>query len=228
MTRFDRRIRLLAACLSALAGYVDALAFIKLGGFFVSFMSGNSTRLGVGLARGSSHAAIAGALIGTFVMGVVVGSLVGAAAGVRRRQAVLALVSLLLAAAAALSMAGVVWAAIAAMALAMGAENAVFEENGDVRIGLTYMTGTLVKVGQRVAAAAAGGDRLSWAPYLLLWAGLVLGAVAGAATYPMLGLRSLWIAAAAAAVLAIAAAHLGPGDERWRADSVPGVDHGSE
>ena len=46
MIHFDRRIRLPAAYLSALAGYVDALAFLKLGGFFVSFISGNSTRLG--------------------------------------------------------------------------------------------------------------------------------------------------------------------------------------
>ena len=42
-------------------------------------------------------------------------------------------------------------AAIAAMALAMGAENAVFEREGEVHIGLTYMTGTLVKFGQRLA-----------------------------------------------------------------------------
>jgi uncharacterized membrane protein YoaK (UPF0700 family) len=202
MTRFDRRIRLLAACLSALAGYVDALAFLKLGGFFVSFMSGNTTRLGVGLAQWSVNAVIAGGLIATFVAGVFVGSLAGGAAGAHRRPAVLVLVSLLLAVAAALYLAGHDMSAIAAMALAMGAENAVFEENGDVRIGLTYMTGTLVKVGQRLAAAATGGDRLAWAPYLLLWAGLVLGATAGAATYPRLGLGGLWIAAVAAAVLA--------------------------
>jgi uncharacterized membrane protein YoaK (UPF0700 family) len=56
VNRYDRRIRTLAAGLSALAGYVDAIGFIKLGGFFVSFMSGNSTRLGVGLAHGSHHA----------------------------------------------------------------------------------------------------------------------------------------------------------------------------
>lgn len=41
MIRYDRRLKLMAACLSALAGYVDAIGFIKLGGFFISFMSGN-------------------------------------------------------------------------------------------------------------------------------------------------------------------------------------------
>ena len=41
----------LACALSALAGYVDGIGFIHLGGLFVSFMSGNSTRLGVSLAQ---------------------------------------------------------------------------------------------------------------------------------------------------------------------------------
>ena len=50
MTRYDSRRWFLAACLAALAGYVDAIGFLKLGGLFVSFMSGNSTRLAVGLA----------------------------------------------------------------------------------------------------------------------------------------------------------------------------------
>ena len=75
MIRYPRRIRLLAACLSALAGYVDAVGFIKLGGFFVSFMSGNSTRLGVGLAQASPQALVAAGLIACFLVGVVSGSL---------------------------------------------------------------------------------------------------------------------------------------------------------
>jgi uncharacterized membrane protein YoaK (UPF0700 family) len=214
MTRSDSRIRVLAACLSALAGYVDALAFLKLGGFFVSFMSGNSTRLGVGLAQWSSGAGVAGGLIATFIAGVFLGSLAGGAAGGHRRPVVLILVSLLLAAAATLSFIHQDTVAVAAMALAMGAENAVFEENGDIRIGLTYMTGTLVKVGQRLAVAVNGGSRFGWAPYLLLWAGLVSGAVAGAMSYPHLGMASLWIAACAAAALAAAAQALGPISER--------------
>ena len=41
----------LACALSALAGYVDGIGFIHLGGLFVSFMSGNSTRLGVMIAE---------------------------------------------------------------------------------------------------------------------------------------------------------------------------------
>jgi len=210
--RFDRKIRLLAACLSALAGFVDAIAFLNLGGFFVSFMSGNSTRLGVSLAQWSSNAGIAAALIATFVAGVFLGSIAGSRAGAYRRPAVLVMVALLLAGAAICSFARHTIFTVGGMALAMGAENAVFEENGDVRIGLTYMTGTLVKFGQRLASAAMGGDRFAWAPYLLLWVGLVCGGVAGATAYYAMNLSALWIGVVAAGILAATAAYIGPSD----------------
>jgi uncharacterized membrane protein YoaK (UPF0700 family) len=206
--RYDRRIRLLAAGLSALAGFVDAIGFLKLGGFFVSFMSGNSTRLAVAVAQGS--ALTGGGLIAIFVAGVALGSLAGRLAGAGRAPAVLCLVALLLALAAGLGSAGFAVPAITCMALAMGAENAVFEQDGEVQIGLTYMTGTLVKLGQRITAALFGGAPWAWAPYLLLWLGLVLGAVAGAAAYGRFGLGSLWFAAATAAGFTAIAARLGP------------------
>jgi uncharacterized membrane protein YoaK (UPF0700 family) len=117
---------------------------------------------------------------------------------------VLVLVAVLLAAAAALLDAAPRAAAFV-LALAMGAENAVFERDGEVQIGLTYMTGTLVKLGQRVVGAVFGGEPLAWAPYLFLWLGLVAGALAGALVLPHLGAGALWIAAAIAAVLAAAA-----------------------
>jgi uncharacterized membrane protein YoaK (UPF0700 family) len=60
----------LACALSALAGYVDAIGFLHLGGLFVSFMSGNSTRMGVSLAEGHFQAAAeALGLIVLFVLG---------------------------------------------------------------------------------------------------------------------------------------------------------------
>ncbi len=206
MKRYDKRIWALATALSALAGFVDATGFMALGGYFVSFMSGNSTRLGVDLAAGMPRAGLPAALIGGFVAGVVLGSLCGHAAGRRRRPAVLALVAVLLTLAALASALAALPIAIALMVLAMGAENAVFEQDGEIQIGLTYMTGTLVKAGQRIAAAARGGDRWAWVPYLLLWTGLLAGAVAGAASYPHFGLGGLWLAAAVAALTAIAAA----------------------
>lgn len=202
MIRSDRRVKTLAVGLSVLAGYVDAIGFITLGGYFVSFMSGNSTRLAVGLARGVPSPLTAAVLIATFVLGVMAGSVTGHIARHDRPAFVLALVSAALAGAACFGLGGLPVCAALAMAFAMGAENTVFERDGEVQIGLTYMTGTLVKLGQRLTGALLGGDRFAWVGYLFLWIGLVLGAVMGALAYPILGLQALWIASAVAAILA--------------------------
>ena len=89
------------------------------------------------------------------------------------------------------------------MVMAMAAENSVFLRNGEVAVSLTYMTGTLVKLGQSLAAAVMGGDRWGFGPYLVLWAGLTGGAVVGALTFGRLGLAALWPAAAFAFLLAV-------------------------
>ena len=89
------------------------------------------------------------------------------------------------------------------MAIAMGAINNVFERDGEVSIGVTYMTGSLVKLGQRIAKAIMGIDRTGWIPYLFLWLGFVAGVVLGAVATQRLALASLWCAALVAAVLAI-------------------------
>lgn len=203
MIRYRRRYWVLAACLSAIAGFVDAVAFIKLGGFFVSFMSGNSTRLGVGLATTPHFALIALGIIGAFVVGVMLGSVAAGKGDEKSGFRVLTLVAALLGLAAICAASGMAAPAIALMAAAMGAENSVFLRDGEVSIGLTYMTGTLVKFGQRLAGALQGGPRFAWAPYLMLWLGLIAGAFSGAASYAHFALNSLWFASFAAAALAL-------------------------
>ncbi len=206
MIKADARTRRLAVALAALGGYVDAVGFLQLGGFFLSFMSGNSTRLAVAVAGGSEDARIAGGLILAFVGGVVLGSLAGARAGPRRLGAVLAAVAGLLLLGALGGELGRLTVAMAATAAAMGCVNTAFAEDGEVRIGLTYMTGTLVKLGQHIAAALSGGPRFGWAPHLLLWAALLTGAIVGATIQARLGLAALWPATAAAALLALVTA----------------------
>ncbi|HEX4271103.1 MAG TPA: YoaK family protein [Rhizomicrobium sp.] len=202
MKRYQRRVRVLAAGLSALAGFVDATGFISLGGFFVSFMSGNTTRFAVGLARGAGAAALGAGLIVAFVLGVMAATLLRSRMEKRQAAWVLALVAALLALAATLGMQGLPTGSGIAMALAMGAENAVFEQEGEVHIGLTYMTGTLVKLGQHLTHSLCGRDGSAWRSYLLLWLGLTGGAIAGALVHPWLGLGSLWFAALTAALFA--------------------------
>ena len=206
MISLNARSQALAAILAALAGYVDASGFLASGGFFVSFMSGNSTRLGIGVAQDAAAGAVAAGLVGSFLAGVVLGAVAGDKAQERRRPVVLGLVAVLLAAAAGLGTAALVPASVAAMAMAMGVENNVFARDGQVSLGVTYMTGSLVKLGQGIAKALLGGDRFGWVPYLVLWLGFVLGVMGGAVAFRHIGLTGLWGASALAAALALASA----------------------
>ncbi|RVQ69719.1 DUF1275 domain-containing protein [Croceicoccus ponticola] len=204
-------VGILAVLLAGLAGYVDAVGFIASGGYFVSFMSGNSTRLGVGLGSGTEAAAIAAMLIAAFLAGTVAATLLRRKVPVRAREsAVLAYVTVLLATAAMVSSGHAMFALIP-IAAAMGGMNLAFEVDGDVRVGLTYMTGTLVKLGMRIADAMIGGPPLGWMPYLLLWAGLVTGGVTGAFAQLAFGVLSLWLAAAFALAVTVAVTM-----SRWR------------
>ena len=195
----SRRNVALACALSALAGYVDGIGFLHLGGLFVSFMSGNSTRMGVSLAEGHWwSAAEALGLIALFVTGAAAGSLIVLGRGANRQPFVLLAEAGLLALAALYYQIGLPNAAVGAIVLAMGLENAVFQIHGGAGLGLTYVTGALVKVGQLVAKALTGGARWAWAPNLLLWAALVMGSVCGALAYHWINLAAIWFAAAAA------------------------------
>jgi uncharacterized membrane protein YoaK (UPF0700 family) len=163
---------------------------------FVSFMSGNSTRLGVSLAGGHwSNAGEAVGLIALFVVGAALGSLIVATRSAFCQCWVLLAEAVLLAASALCYTLGIPPLAIAAMVLAMGLENSVFQTEGGTGLGLTYMTGALVKVGQLAAEALTGGARWAWLPNLLLWAALVIGAVCGAAAYGWFNLAAIWFAA---------------------------------
>lgn len=202
MHRYARSHIVLAIGASALAGYVDAIGFLSLEGFFVSFMSGNTTRLAVGVAGIPAEALVAGRLILAFLGGVILGSLIGRLGGWRRQPMILLLVALLIALGAVAGAWGAPAIATMLVAAAMGAENTTFERDGEVAIGLTYMTGTLVKLGQRIARALSGGPKMDWAPYALLWLGLASGAITGAMLWPHMGLGGLWLAAAWAVLLA--------------------------
>lgn len=203
MINYKRRYWLFAAALAALAGFADATAFVHLGGYFVSFMSGNSTRLGVGLAEEWGAAALAGGLIALFVLGVMIGALSNRQGDHAGSVRVLVVVSAGLAIAAVCASVNTPGFSIAALACAMGALNGVFQRDGEVSIAITYMTGTLVRMGRALAAAMTGGPRWHWAPYLLLWTGLVGGATLGALSYGAIGLFGLWGAAIVAAALTL-------------------------
>ena len=211
MQRTESPLIVIAICLAALAGFVDALAFTSLGGFFASFMSGNSTRLGVGIGTGAaSEAMVAGALVMSFVSGVIVASVILRWRPARHRETVMLVVTALLAAAATMASLAPGPIVLLFLAAAMGCENGIFNREGEVTIGVTYMTGSLVRMGQKLAGALMGdADRWSWLPYLMLWVGFVAGVVMGAASPLRWGWTALWLAPIASAVLAFALARVG-------------------
>src|SRR5262245_44207185 len=94
----SRRDIALACALSALAGSADGIGFLHLGGLFVSFMSGNSTRMGVSLSTGEWRAAAdTFGLIVLFVAGAACGGLIVLGRGAHRQPFVLLAEALLLA-----------------------------------------------------------------------------------------------------------------------------------
>jgi uncharacterized membrane protein YoaK (UPF0700 family) len=96
-------------------------------------------------------------LIGLFVIGAGLGSLIVLSRGRHRQPLLLIVEALLLGLGAVLHGVGSPDLAIAPIVLAMGLENAVFQIDGGAGLGLTYVTGALVKVGQLAAAALTGG-----------------------------------------------------------------------
>jgi uncharacterized membrane protein YoaK (UPF0700 family) len=196
----------MAIALSALAGYVDAQGYLSTGALFVAFMSGNSTILGISAMAGSGgRTELALGLVAAFVAGVMLGTWVGRPFGAKRAPVILLLMAALLAGSAWLGRQSEAITAALVIALAMGTENTVFQRDGVSGLGLTYMTGTLVRLGQKLAEAIAGRSWSAAMPDLLLWFGMVGGAGVGAATYQRIGLEGLWVSAGLAVILAGAA-----------------------
>ncbi|MGB7364615.1 MAG: DUF1275 family protein, partial [Rhodococcus sp. (in: high G+C Gram-positive bacteria)] len=65
------------------------------------------------------------------------------------------------------------------VAFAMGALNTSFSKNGEVSIPLSYVTGTLVKLGQGLERHLAGGSASDWLGYALLYAAFATGGLVG-------------------------------------------------
>lgn len=197
----DRQRRLFATALAAMAGFVDAVGFLSAHGYFVSFMSGNTTRLGVALGTAPRDALVPALLIFGFIIGVTGGALLSERAGTLRKPAVLGLVTLMLVGASLARANDAEGIMIAALVLAMGALNNTFQRNGEVTVGLTYMTGALVKLGMGLARRIAGHRDSGWLSWAQLWAGLLAGAVLGAYLQDSLPLGCLWIASAWSTVM---------------------------
>ncbi|GAC68153.1 hypothetical protein GS4_11_04250 [Gordonia soli NBRC 108243] len=197
MSRIQLERRVLARSLLVVAGFVDAVAFLYLGGTFVSFMSGNTTVLGSSPStRQWSEAAECGGIIALFFVGVVAGSVCNRLSwGTRWRLTAIVTAGMGLVLLLALTVSGL--SAMLVTAVVTGMINATFENDRSVRGGLTYVTGTLVTAGRELADILApstrhSADRRAWLISLSSWALLAVGAVAGGFAYQWIRLPALW------------------------------------
>ena len=203
----------LGLLLTASAGFIDAVGFIELGGFFVSFVSGNTTQLGDAVATGALPVArITASLIALFF----IGSVAGASLALLHRRwaasAVLAFVLVAMSLSLGLSAAGFTSTqAMLALALAAGAQNAILQSEGAVRLGATFVTGTMFAAAQDLAKALRHqAPPWRWVQHLLVWASLLLGAALGALAYHAIGIYALTAPIAVYAAFFLAYAILGP------------------
>ena len=184
---------------TATAGFVDAVGFLALGGYYTSFMSGITTQLGTALASGDpSLLALPTGLVILFFIGSYAGTLASQSSARRGSAGAMAVVLLGVAASLAMYFADLPPPqSMLALAFSAGAQNAVLPPKGAARLGATFVTGTLFAAGQDLARATIGvAPPWRWLQHLLVWASLCVGALVGAYAYVHIGMGGLLIPAA--------------------------------
>ena len=211
----------LAAALAMIAGFVDAYGMITYG-VYVSFMSGNTTQAGYQAAEGAFGPASLSALaILFFVAGSFAGTLIVEAAGRYARRVLYCVVAAALAVIVGLTHYGMLPGAfaIAAISIAMGVMNNALSRVGAQAVSLTFVTGSLSRVGSSLALALRRAPLRDaqgpWDTHLRralmlgrLWLGFLVGAFLSGAGTPRYGALVL---SAPSLILAVLAAFDRPG-----------------
>lgn len=183
---FDSEARL-SWVLAVLAGILGATAYTHSSGYFVTFMTGNAQRAVLGVFRNDVALSIsAGVLILCFVAGVVVASVCRRHFWMAHPHGPTVLTTFSLVAATVLDVIDEGWeenlldfAPIMLVVFGVGALNTSFVKDGEVSVPLSYVTGTLVKMGQGIERHIAGGTAADWLGYFLLCASFMVGAAVG-------------------------------------------------
>ena len=227
-TDAHRRFRIalsvaIAILLSCVAGMSDAIGFSQTGEF-VSFMSGNTTRMAIALSnqdfsRGSRLAIV----IGLFVAGNALGAIVARVGRRHKRAALLTYSCLLLVVSAVLP--GVIGhpdtlglenlpggtrpldpnmtlVSLVLLIFAMGALNCTVDSIEGVGLSLAFVSGAVAKFGRGLGNLLMGERRFDWAIQLGPWSGLVLGAMVGNLLDNRYGRGALWLPASLSLLLA--------------------------
>jgi uncharacterized membrane protein YoaK (UPF0700 family) len=151
---------LLSLVIAAAAAYVDATGFLLYSGVYLSFMSGNTTRAAVLVGRGDwQQVAPAIGVIPTFVLGTTIGTVILGMVKKQGQAVVLLTAGIALAVVAALE---VYWQSfrpnemrpglLFALTATMGLLNPTVRRVDRVSVALTYVTGTLAKLGTAIGS----------------------------------------------------------------------------
>lgn len=183
---FDSETKL-SWVLASLAGLLAAAAFTHSEGYFVTFMTGNAGRAVLGVFNDNQWLSIsAAALLFSFLAGVVTASLLRRYVWPSQPHGALLPTAAALVAATLLD-----WLVeggpslplpllpILLVAFGVGSLNTTFVRDGEVSIPLSYVTGTVVKMGQGMERHISGGTIRDWLGHLLLFGGYTSGAVVG-------------------------------------------------
>ena len=190
--------------IAAVAAYVDATGYLLYSGIYLSFMSGNSTRAAVLVARGDWQqlAPVVG-VIPTFLLGVMLGTIVHGISKRRGQAIVFSVAGIALGVVAALE---IYWQSVGSndtrlrlfftLAAAMGLLNSTVQRVNKVSVSLTFVTGTLVKLGTAIGrqmthrGRSDGGDQRATIVVLTsMYCAFFLGAVCGGLAAALYGLR---------------------------------------
>lgn len=195
---------LLGVWLLSLGGFVDAVAFVVLQGNFVAFMSGNTTILASSTATGQWFlAGLSALLICLFFAGCLTGAAIVRWVGSAAHRVLMASVTLMSLAGAIVANTTSTWSGTLLLAVVGGLTNSALATNSDVHVGLTYVTGTLVKAAHQLVAGIRTTHPWSWLATIGYWFAFAVGATLGGLAFHRLGPAALWVAVGWAAVACV-------------------------
>ena len=188
-----------------IAGFLDAYGMITYR-TYLSFMSGNTTQAGYEIGEGRFGPALYSVLlaIAFFVCGSFAGALLERSSVKRIRRLVFATIASALALIIGVAQIGFSfnWVSIVPISFAMGAMNTALSWVGDKSVSLTFVTGTLSRIGIQLALAVKraplADSRGPWDSHArrarqlaAIWTGFLIGALLSGAATPRFGVWAL-------------------------------------
>jgi uncharacterized membrane protein YoaK (UPF0700 family) len=195
----------LAVALAMVAGFLDAYGMINYR-TYLSFMSGNTTQAGYEIGEGKFGPAMYSVLLAIvfFVCGSFVGALLERSSVRRTRRLVFGVIATSLALIIGFEQIGFSsnWVTIAMISFAMGAMNTALSRVSEKSESLTFVTGTLSRIGMQLALAVRraplSDSRGPWDSHArralglaAIWIGFLSGALLSGAATPRFGVCAL-------------------------------------